>query len=390
MSQSDPISPSHRAGMFQVPALLAAVLLVGANAFVLSPILTEVAAGLSTDPYRVAWAISTFGAATAVSSLGLAGFIDRLPAAHVLGAAALLMAIAQGLSALSQNWLWLCLAQALAGLATGVLLPGTYATAAATAPKGREAARLGFVLTGWALSLVFAVPLAALIAERFGWRMVYALLGLVSAGTALALALALAGVRAGSGAPSRPWRAARLDGVAPLLGVMFLFMTAFYGSFAFYGAGIRQAFDLSAEGAGIFMLGYGLGFGAAGIALGLVAPRITRAYLATVLVAIAATYLGWRLALTRPVAAFFLAAAWGLMNQLCLNGVVVTLTRRAPEARGAVMGLNSAVTYSAVFAGPMLMGTVFAASGFAGVGTLAAGLILVAALIVGLGGARGA
>ena len=381
MSSSPQISAPAGGGTLQVAALLAAVLLVGANAFVLTPILSEVALGLGTDAFRVAWAISAAGAATAVSAIGLAGLIDRMPAGRVLGLAAALMALAQALSAASQGWLWLCLSQAVAGVATGVLLPGTYATAAATAPKGREAARLGLVLTGWALSLVFAVPLAAVVAERLGWRVVYALLAALSGVTALALALCLRGIRTGSGAPSRPWRAARIPGVAPLLGVIFLYMTAFYGSFAFFGEGLRRAFGFSAEGIGVFVLAYGLGFGLAGIGLGLVAPAISRRYLLCALLAVAIGYLGWRVALARPAAAFGMTMAWGFMNQISLNALVVSLARRAPEARGAVLGLNGAVTYSAVFAGPIVMGPLFAAQGFPGVTTLAAGLILAAAAI---------
>lgn len=363
----------------QTLALLAAVLLVGSNAFVLSPILSEVAEGLATDPFRVAWAISAFGAATMVSALTFSGLIDRLPAGRVLGGAALLLALAQVSSGLSQDWLWLCLSQALAGVAVGILLPGTYATAASTAPEGREAARLGLVLTGWALSLVLAVPLAAVVTEWLGWRAVYMLLALLSVPVSLGLILALPDTPGTTTTRTPPWRAVRLPGVALLLVVMFAYMTAFYGSFAFFGEGMRNAFGLSAQGTGLFVLAYGLGFGLAGIGLGLVAPRITRGYILLVLFGIAGSYGCWRFALVDPRAAFAGAAIWGILNQLGLNALVVSLNRRAAAARGAVMGLNSAVTYSAVFAGPIIMGPVYAGAGFTAVSGLAAMFVLVGA-----------
>ena len=363
----------------QVPAFFAAVVLVGANAFVLTPILSEVAASLGGETYEVAASISTFGAATAVSAFLLAPLVDRVQARHALGGAALLLALAQAASGLSQSWQALCVAQALAGIAVGVLLPGTYATASATAPPGREAARLGIVLTGWALSFVLAVPLAALIAERAGWRMVYVLLAAISALTAAGLAIVLRGVRIGAARRSSPWTALRLPGVLPLLVVNFGYMTAFYGSFAYFGEGIRAAFDFSADGAGLFVLAYGLGFGIAGIVLGRVAPAITRGYLVAVLLVLAGVYLLWRPALAEPVAAFAAAMAWGAINQLGLSALVVSLNRRAGDSRGAVMGLNSAVTYSAVFAGPMLMGQIYARTGFAGITTLSAAIVVASA-----------
>lgn len=365
----------------QTIALLSAVLLVGSNAFVLSPILSQVAQGLATQPSHIAWAISAFGAATAASALTMAGMIDRMPAGRVLGGAALLLALAQASSGASQSWFWLCLSQAVAGVAVGILLPGAYATAATTAPRGREAARLGVVLTGWALSLVLAVPLAAFVAERSGWRMVYALLAGLSVLVAIGLMLALRGVRGGTAIRTPPWQALRLPGVGLLLVVMFAYMVAFYGSFAFFGEGVRQAFGLSAQGTGVFVLAYGLGFGLAGVGLGMAAPKITRGYIMLVLLGIATSYSCWRFALVAPPTAFAAAMVWGILNQLGLNALVVSLNRRAADARGAVMGLNSAVTYSAVFAGPVVMAPIYVGLGFAAVSAFAAILVVIGVLV---------
>ena len=87
---------------------------VGSNAFILTPILREVSASLGTVPYRVAWAISAFGAATAVSSLVLSSALDRWGPARVLSLSALLLGVAEFASSLSAHWVHLCLAQALA------------------------------------------------------------------------------------------------------------------------------------------------------------------------------------------------------------------------------------------------------------------------------------
>lgn len=356
-------------GQIKVIALLAAVLLVGANSFVLSPILSEVAESLSTEPYHIAWAISAFGAATAVSALTLASMIDRLPAGRVLGLAAVLLAIAQVSSGFSQHWLWLCLSQALGGVGVGVLLPGAYATTTATAPTGRESARLGIVLTGWALSLVVAVPAAAFVTEHFGWRTVYFLMGF------------LADVRVGGSQRTSPLRALQIPGVIRRLVLMLLYMTAFYGSYAYFGDGIRQEFGLSAQGSGLFVLAYGVGFGVAGLVLGMVAPKVTRVYLSLVLLAIATSYATWGLTLQNQFVAFAGTAVWGMLNQLGLNGLVVSLNQQASDARGAVMGLNSAATYSAVFIGPVIMGPLYAASGLALVTGIGAVLVIIGGIV---------
>ena len=367
-----PLLPNAILFNLRVPALLMGVMMVGANSFVLSPIPSNVAAGRAAHPARVAWAISAFGATTAISALGFATMIDRWPSGHVLGGGALLLAVAQALSGVSAGWVWLCVAQAVAGLATGVLLPGAYATTAATAPEGRAPARLGVVMTGWAVSLILAVPLAALVAEHSGWRMVYALLSGASLLTAGCLFMTLP--RTGKAVSSQTGlvQAAKLSGVPTLLVIMFAYMTAFYGSFAFYGEGLRHAFGIDAQGAGLFVLAYGFGFGAAGIGLGFLAPRISRGYMLTIFVCLVLSYGTWRVALTSPVTAVLAAIVWGGLNQLGLNALVASLNRQALAARGAVMGLNSAVTYSAVFAGPAIMGPLYNALGFAGITIVAA------------------
>lgn len=373
--------PNNILFSLRIPALLMGVMMVGANSFVLSPILSDVAEGLDAYPAQVAWSISAFGAATALSALGFGTVIDRWPAGNVLGGGALLLASAQALSGMSPGWGWLCVSQAVAGLATGVLLPGAYATTAATAPEGRAPARLGIVLTGWAISLVLAVPVAAFVAEHSGWRTVYALLSGITMVTAGFLFMTLPRVRNAMSGPIGPVKAAKLSGVPTLLIIMFAYMTAFYGSFAFYGEGLRQAFGVNAQGAGLFVLAYGLGFGAAGIGLGVLAPRISRGYLLSIFVCLVLSYGGWRFALASPIPAFVAAIVWGGLNQLGLNALVISLNRKAQAARGAVMGLNSAVTYSAVFAGPAIMGPVYTALGLAGVTTVAAVFVSIGALL---------
>ena len=208
---------------------------------------------------------------------------------------------------------------------------------------------------------------AAFITEHLGWRMVYFLMAGLSVLVAGILVMLLSDVRGGMSTRTSPLRAFRLPGVWQLLAVMLVYMTAFYGCFAFFGVGVRTAFDLSAQGSGMFVMAYGVGFGVMGFVLGVISPKITRGYLCLVLIAIATSYATWGLTLQSQISALAGTAIWGMLNQLGLNAMVVSLNRQASDARGAVMGLNSAVTYSAVFAGPMIMGPIYAGFGFAAV-----------------------
>lgn len=373
---------------FQTLVLMCGVVLIGSNAFILSPILTEVSLSLDTTPLQVAWAISSFGAATAVSALFLAPFSDTHSKRWTLTGAGLLLGAAQLICLFSVHWVMLCFGQAVAGLAVGVLLPSIYSTAMATAEKGREAARLGFILTGWALSLVAAVPISAAITEVIGWRPVYATLAGLCVVVSLGFYLVIPAELPRSIKRTNPMAAFRLPGVAFLLLIVLGYMTAFYGCYAFFGEGIRNTLKIGAGAAGIYVLAYGAGFGLAGLFIAKAPPRLGRGFLTLVFSAISLNYFAWIFAVHDYYAAFVVTFLWGFLNQFGVNSLIVLLNQKAAEARGAVLGLNSAVTYTSVFAGPFFLGPIFQTSGFVPVAIISGLAVSGSAVALFFGGKR--
>jgi predicted MFS family arabinose efflux permease len=373
----------------QTAILTAGIAVVGSNSLVLSPILSDVATAMAATPVTVSRAIAAYGGATALSAFLLAPQIDRIGPRRALLGGMVGLAAATLLSAFAMHWLMLAAAQALAGLGAGIILPSIYTLATTIAPPGRESRVLGRVLTGWSISMVAGVPAAALVAETLGWRAVF----LVLAGLAV---LALFGIARLPTPPSRD-RVAKpglgalvaplaYPGVPSLLAICLGFMAAFYGVYAFIGDHVRAELGLSAGQAGLIVLTYGIGFGAASFCDGLVDRLGPRRLFPLVLLAVAAIY-----ALMLPATHSFAAIAaltglWGFANHFGLNILVLLLSRVKPEARGAVLGLNSAVTYLGTLIGTGLAGIGYAAAGFpplamgAAVACLAAALIAATAL----------
>ena len=75
-----------------------------------------------------------------------------------------------------------------------------------------------------------------------------------------------------------------------------------------------------------------------------------------------------------------IAAVWGAASQLCLNLLVLLLSRARPEERGAVLGLNTCVTYLGASLGTAVAGTLYTHAGFATLALSASGAVAVAAL----------
>lgn len=366
---------------FAVLALALGIAAIGSNSLLLSPILSEVASSLGASPVRVSWASAAYGGTTALSAFLLAPRIDRLGLrrAVMLGLAALIAATAA--SALAPHWLWLVAAQGLAGLGAGIALPATYALASVVAPPGQEAKTLGRVLTGWAVSLVAGIPIAAFIADQLGWRAAFVAVAL-AAGSAIA---GIAGLPAGAATPAatRTGVLAPLSyrGVPRLLMVCLGFMAAFYGVYAFLGDHVRMLLGLSTAQAGLIVLVYGLGFGLASLGDGLVDRFGPRRIFPLAMLGVGILYAAMVPGAQHFAVIAVLAGLWGFCNHFGLNIMVLLLVQARPEERGAVLGLNSAVTYLASLAGVAVAGLVYDQAGFGPLALGAAGLMVgVAAL----------
>lgn len=369
MSNSDQAATLGANARPPIPALAylltGCIAVIGSNSLVLGPIAPAVAVSFATSVPVVMMAAAAFGLGTSASALFLARYIDRVGARRILQAALLLLALALVASAAAPTVTALVAAQLLAGVAAGVAMPAIYASSAAIAPPGRESGTIGVVLTGWTLSMVAGVSLSAVLADLVHWRAVFAAVALLAA---LALgsltASSLPDVRKAGPAPA-PLEALGIPGIVPLLIACGAFMTAFYGVYGYLGDHLHSGLGQPVSANGLAALAYGAGFGTAALFDGIIdrlgARRVMPfAYLlvAIVYVAIAATSNSYGMMLA-------MVAAWGLANHFGLNVLVMRLSALDPSRRGTIMGLNSAVTYLAVFVGTTGFGPLYSDFGFA-------------------------
>ncbi|MBX9463671.1 MAG: MFS transporter [Aquamicrobium sp.] len=360
--------------------LTACIGVIGSNSLALGPIAPEVARALGTSVPAVMVASAAFGLGTAASAVFLGRLIDRHGARRMLLAALLLLGAGLGGSALAPALAALVAAQFVVGIAAGVALPAIYTLAAEVAPAGRESQTIGVVLTGWTLSMVAGVSLSAVLADLAGWRLVYAVVAVAALAAALAVSASAAGTAAaGSSVSQSPFAALRVRGVAPLLVACAAFMTSFYGVYGYIGDHLHGALGLPLSANGLVALSYGLGFGAAALLDRLIDRVGPGLLLSLIFLGVAAVFAAMAVASVSYAAMLVAVFAWGLINHFGLNVLIMRLTALDPSRRGAIMGLNSGVTYLALFAGTIGFGPVYAAFGFAVLPVLAVGLMIVAA-----------
>lgn len=335
--------------------LMLSIGLIGANSLVLSPIAAEVAQGLgASGPADVMTAAALYGAGVAISALLLAPRADRIGPHKALVQALVLLLAGLGLSTLAPTLLVLTAGQALAGVAVGMALPAIYSLAAIIAEPGKEARTIGFVLTGWTVSMVGGVTLSAYIADFFGWRAVFATLALGLLAIFAVLRATTFPAHTPAANPTSPISGLRVPGILPALFSVAALGTGFYGIYNYLGAHLTEHLSRPVSDAGWLTLSYGLGFGAAM----LFDPWLDRAGprrgLLAVFSALAAYYTlmsGWAHDYTALIALMF---GWGVLQHLGLNLTVSRLSMLDPSQRGAVMGLNSFVMYLSVFGATVL------------------------------------
>ncbi|TIT23061.1 MAG: MFS transporter [Mesorhizobium sp.] len=383
MSNSDQVATFAAAPKPPIPALAylltGCIAVIGSNSLVLSPIAPAVAASFGTSVPAVMIASAAFGLGTSASALFLARYIDRLGARRMLQGALLLLAIALVASAAAATVTALVAAQLLAGIAAGVAMPAIYASSAAIAPPGRESGTIGVVLTGWTLSMVAGVSLSAVLADLVHWRAVFAAVAVLAALALASLSLtSLSDVRKSGPAPT-PLGALSVPGIVPLLVACAAFMTAFYGVYGYLGDHLHNGLGRPVSANGLAALAYGAGFGTAALLDGVIDRLGARRVMPFAYLLVAAVYVAIAAASSSFHLTIAMIAVWGLANHFGLNVLVMRLSALDPARRGTIMGLNSAVTYLAVFVGTTAFGPLYSTFGFAASAVVAALLMLIAA-----------
>ncbi|WP_068117301.1 MFS transporter [Tropicimonas marinistellae] len=370
--------------MNRILLLSLAIGVVGSNSLALSPLAGSVA--LSFDgkvPADVLVASAWYGAATAVSAVLLAPHIGRIGARRALLLAMFALSLALVATAGATQLHHINLYQAMAGIAAGVCLPSIYGFAADFSPPGRQNETVGKVLTGWTVSLVVGVSIAAFLADLVHWRVVFLALSCLGLLICLALFRVLPpdGTKADRVDVPSPLDALKVAGIAPVLVSVSAFMVAFYGLYAFVGPHVHDALGKSTTLAGLVSLSYGLGYGAATI-LDPVIDRFGRRRAGPVIfAALTATYVGLAVAgqsyPTLLASAFF----WGVFVHLGMTILVGRLTSISPRNRAAILGLYSGVTYASMFVGTAAFKPIYSAFGLPGA-TLSAAMCLCLVFII--------
>lgn len=323
---------------------------------------------------------ASYAAAAMLGSAPLGGRVGVLGVRRSLRGAAVVAALALVAAAIAPNAWWLCAALVLAGLANAIGQPAGNATVAQHVAAARFGLAFAIKQSGIPLATLLAGLAVPTVALTVGWRFGYAIAAVLAAAAALLPP------------PDRPAAQRRTEGrvpserAIPLWGLAAALSLAVIAatSIGAFGASGAVAVGLSEADAGLLVAAGGLVGLTIRLGAGALADRAHVRALAGVAALICMGALGWAaMAAAYPsghrwlyVVGLLVANAfgWGWPGLAHL-----AVARLFPTATAAASGISQTGVSAGLLVGPLLLGVVITAWGWASAWSLTAGVALVGA-----------
>lgn len=143
---------------------------VSSQHMIIAPLLPRIGEQLGVPEPRLSMLVTGYSVAVGIVAVVMGPISDRLGRRRMLLAGTAAMAVALGLHGLARGYQSLLGARILAGAGGGVLTGAAAAYVGDHFPYQRRGWALGWVMSGMAAGQILGVPIAALLADRVGFR----------------------------------------------------------------------------------------------------------------------------------------------------------------------------------------------------------------------------
>jgi DHA1 family inner membrane transport protein len=353
---------------------------------VLAPagMLGELSSGLDVS-IRGAALLITFGAVVlCIGSPLTAWLTSRIERRTLLTATLALLALCNAASAFAPDFASLLVIR-LIMLGVGALYtPQAAGTAALMVPVEKRGSTIAYIFLGWSLAAAVGLPLIALIASRYGWRVVYGGIGALGCFSFVVLAWRLPSGLIGTAVDLKTWSdVGRNPMILLLLLITTLQMSGQFVVFTFMGPLLTKLTHAGPDAVGLVFALYGL-FGFIGI---VIATRIVDSWgayktsiLFTSLMLTGMT--GWALSAGIYPLMACAVATWGLGFASTNSMQQVRLVAAAPALASASVSLNTSVLYIGQAIGSAIGGQLYARDGLYDFGYVSMGFVALALIAV--------
>jgi MFS transporter, DHA1 family, inner membrane transport protein len=362
---------------------------IGTDGFVIAGVLPGIAHDTHATLGAAGFLVTAFALVYAIAAPLLTAALARLDRRAILVAGMLVLAVSNAAAGLAPGYGWLMAARVAAAAGAAMYSPIALATAVRLSPPSQRGRAVSLVLAGMTVSLVLGVPLGSLLGYLGSWRWTFGLVAALAAVSGLGVAVLLPRIPAGP-AGSLASRLALLGrpAVVANLGATFAWITGAFTAYTYITPVLAGATGWRGPAISGLLLLYGAAAFAGNAAGGRAADRWgAKRSIVVALMSLVASLgaVGYATALGPPAGVPLViagligwaAAGWSLTPAQSHRLVAMT-----PAAGPEVLSLNTSAVYLGIAAGAALGSQVLTHLGPALLGPAAAGLELLALLIV--------
>lgn len=349
------------------------------------------------------WLVSGATAAGAIAAAVLGPVTDRVGRRPMVLWGLLVFSVASvahGFESLGYGGLLLC--RIVSGAAVGIAYSSATAALADAVPYATRGRAMGLMTAGMMLAVPLGMPVAVWLAQDGQWRTIFLIQGVLGALAALAVGLVLPGKSGVAGSGERGFRRIRSalgrPGVLPGLVAAGLNIGAFYTVIQFLGVWLNDSGVLPKGDQGALWIGLGVTAVIGSGLLGRFGDRFgNKRFVIVTTLTKAAILLALPLAGGEALAdgvppegdlTLFLALAipLALVASARTGPLGALISELVPDhERGTVMGLRSAFQMAGMALTAGVFGAVMKAGGFAAGTLVAAAMMAVSCVLLGLG-----
>lgn len=347
------------------------VFIIGADSFIISPLLPALAQSYHITITTAALAVTIYAACYAIGSPLIGPLGDRYSKRRLLLVGVMIFFTGSLICALAPTIGWFNVGRAVAGLGAATTLPNVWALIGQTYQGQQLNLMMGITMAALSLSIALGVPMGAILAQLANWRLVF----VAFAGLTLLVGLVLALVV--------PWAAPttkQLDywqsyvqighSVKTRLALLItlVWMLGFYAVYTFLGTFVMSQFHLKTGQTGIVFIAYGLSNFTASFFSGRLTSRLAKLVVVQLngglsIFAMIGLLIGHQSLVFIISSLILLAFAQGL-GVTALNATIVNLL---PAQRTTVMASNSAMLYLGLTISAGVGGWLYPLIGFNGI-----------------------
>ena len=350
-------------------------------------LLSQISSDLGQTPSTVGLTVTLYAWIGAASGL-LSNWLNRwITRKTLLIALMLILAVSNGLAALSSDFSTLLGARAVGALAHGVFWAVVAATAAHIVPVHRMGLATSIVLGGITTATVMGVPLINLVGQYDGWRTAFVCLALMCVACAGAIALVLPTMQIQSLAKGIGFAAVlrRKDLLITYI-ITGLTAAAHFGAYTFVEPFIGQVPGITANLIAVLLFAFGAAGFLGNLLSALFIDRFLSAFIliALVAMALALVTLGIYGPLLGIAPVVILLVIWGVAISALFTGLQTWVLRIAGDHTVPATAIHTAVLNSAIGLGVIIGGEALDVAGFKGA-MLSASVVIVPAIILMVG-----